>query len=190
MHFSSLQDVQRLFVVALVLVSGSPAATGQDGTRSSRDGKADTLTIVNPNHLDISDERARALLLMTCRLVAEEFHRSPKDVELTMTLVLGPSDEHYSIDNKGQMTMYLERWDEAKFVNGVITSAIQWLAPLQLRNQMYTEIRRRTDQTAPVSAYQLRRPARNSPAPGDSYPTCVGETATTPCSALNRQPRP
>ena len=191
MEFSAPRGVRKFFVVALILVFGSSAARGQDGARSSGEGTADRLTIVNPGQLDIPDKRARVLLLTTCRVVAEEFHQKPKHVEITMTLVLGARDEHYAIDKTGRMTMYLEHWDEGKFVNGVITVAVQWLAPLHLRNQMFTEVLLRTDRIAPVSAKQLRRPAGNAPAPtGESYPTCVSETATVPCSALTRPHRP
>jgi hypothetical protein len=63
------------------------------------------------------------------------------------------------------------------------------MAPLHLRNQMFTEILRRTDQIAPVSAKQLRNPAGRTPLPTrEPYPTCANEMATTPCSALNRPP--
>jgi len=190
MYLSARHDGRGLLVVALVLIFGSPAARAQDGTRSNRDAQGDALTIVNPSQIEIPGERARVLLLTTCRVVAEEFHRKPEDVALTMNLVLGARDEHYSVDKKGRMTMYLERWDEGKFVDGVIISAVEWLAPLHLRNQMFTVILRRADRIAPVSANQLRRPAGNSPLPTGEYPTCISETASTPCSALNRPPHP
>jgi len=191
MYLPIPHDVRNLFVVALILIVGSQTVRGQGGTHSNPAEKANVLTIVNPGQIEIPDERARVLLLMTCRVVAEEYHRKPEDAELKMTLVLGDADEHYSVDKEGRMTLYLGRWDEGKFVNGVINSAVQWLAPLSLRNQMFTEILRRTDRIAPVSAKQLRRPGGNSPVPtGESYPTCVSETATTPCSALTRRPRP
>ena len=179
-------------MVALVLVFGSSAARGQDRAQPSREGKPNLLTIVNPNQLDIPDERARVLLRTTCQLVAEEFHQKPKHVEITMTLVLGDPDERYSINKKGQLTMYLGRWNEGKFVNGVITSAIQWMASLPMRNQMLTEIVRRTDQIVPVSANRLRRPAESSALQTgeEASPTCVSAVAMTPCSALGRPPRP
>ena len=178
-------------MVALALVFGSSAARGQDRAQPSREGKPNLLTIVNPNQLDIPDERARVLLRTTCRLVAEEFHQKPKHVKITMTLVLGDPDERYSINKKGQLTMYLVRWNEGKFVNGAIISAIQWMASLQMRNQMLTEIVRRTDQIVPVSANQLRRPTESSALQtGDASPTCVSAVAMTPCSPLGRRPRP
>ena len=190
MEFPAPRGVRKLFVVALILVFGSSAARGQDGARSSGEGKADRLTIVNPSQLDIPDKRARVLLLTTCRLVAEEFHQKPEHVEITMTLVLGARDEYYAIDKTGRMTMYLEHWDEGKFVDGVIISAIQWMASLQMRNQMLTEIVRRTDLIVPVSANQLRRPTENPSLQTEGpYPVCASEAGTTPCSALARPRR-
>jgi len=190
MEFPAPRGVRKLFVVALILVFGSSAARGQDGARSSGEGKADRLTIVNPSQLDIPDKRARVLLLTTCRLVAEEFHQKPEHVEITMTLVLGARDEYYAIDKTGRMTMYLEHWDEGKFVDGVIISAIQWMASLQMRNQMLTEIVRRTDLIVPVSANQLRRPTENPSLQTEGpYPACASEAGTTPRSALTRPRR-
>jgi len=75
-------------------------------------------------------ERARVLLLTACRVVAEEFHQRPEDIDLKVTLLLGESNEHVAIDDSGRMILYLERWDETKFVDGVITGAIQKLTPL------------------------------------------------------------
>ena len=190
MEFSAPRGVRKLFVVALILFFGSSAARGQDGARSSGEGKADRLTIVNPSQLDIPDKRARVLLLTTCRVVAEEFHQKPKHVEITMTLVLGARDEYYAIDKTGRMTMYLEHWDEGKFVDGVIISAVQWMASLQMRNQMLTEIVRRTDPIVPVSANQLRRPAEKPSLQTEGpYPACAIEAGTARCSTLT-QPRP
>ena len=187
MYFSANHDVRELLVIALILIFGSPTARGQDEARPNRDARQDVLTVVNPNQVDMPGERARVLLVTACRVLADEFHRKPVHVERMMTLVLGARDEHYSIDKDGRIAMYLERWDEGKFVNGVITTVVERMAPLRLRNQMLSEILRRTDQIAPVSAKQLRNPAGSTSLPArESYPTCTNEIATTPCSALNR----
>ena len=189
MHLPATQETRIFLVVALLLSVGPLPVMGQEGGRSNRTKRTDVLTIVNPRQVDIPDERARILLLTTCRVVADEFHRGKDGVEMEVTLVLGEGDEHYSIDKGGRMTIYLERWDESKFVNGVITSVIQRMAPLHLRNQMFSDILHRTDQIAPVSAKQLRNPAGSTPLPTrEPYPTCTNEVATTPCSALNRPP--
>src|SRR5262249_32393072 len=135
MYLLARQEARRLLVVALALIFGSLTVRGQNDARSNRAERTNVLTIVNPSKIDIPGDRARVLLLTTCRVVADEFHRKPQDVELTMTLVLGEKDERYSIDTNGRMTMYLEHWDEGRFVDGVILNAVHGLAPLHLRKQ-------------------------------------------------------
>lgn len=128
-------------------------------------------------------ERARVLLLTTCRVVAEEFHQKPEDVDLKVTLLLGESNERVAIDDTGRMTLYLERWDEIKFVDGVITAAIQKLTPLPRRKQMFAEIHRRTDKIAPVSASRLRTSGTSAPILGPDFSSsCINAVNKSPCS--------
>jgi len=129
-------------------------------------------------------------LLTTCRLVAEDFHRKPEDVDLKMTLVLGERDERYAIDESGRMTLYLESWSEPKFVDGVITGAIQRLTPLRTRKQMLVEILHRTDKVAPVSADRLRMPGGNRPLPRGAMTDCISAMSDAPCTWPNRPPSP
>jgi hypothetical protein len=160
-----------------------------DGQTASRDSRADVLTIVNSAHADVPRDRAKVLLLTTCRVVAEEFHRKPEEVELQMTLIVGAGSERYAIDPAGHMTLYLESWNEVKFVDGVITGAMQRLTPLRTRRQMLSEILRRTDRIAPVGANQLRGPQPVRPAnPGALPPDCINATMETPCPWPNRVP--
>ena len=71
------------------------------------------LTIVNLHQTDVPGDRARVLLLTTCRVVAEEFHRSTGDIDLRVTLVLGESSERVAVGAYGDITLYLERWNES-----------------------------------------------------------------------------
>jgi len=106
-----------------------------------------------------------------------------------MTLILGDPDERVAVDDNGGMTLYLERWNETKFVDGVITGAMQLLMPLHTRKQVFTEILRRTDKIAPVAANQLRIPATNSPLPRRSLmKDCISALNSTPCSWPNKPP--
>jgi hypothetical protein len=178
--------VRKLHVFALFASLVATIAQGQTGTPS---GRPDLLTIVNSHQTDVPIERARVLLLTTCRVVAEEFHKRPEDVDLRMTLILGGPQERVAVDDIGGMTLYLERWNETKFVDGVIIGAIQVLMPLRTRNQMFTEILRRTDKIAPVTAKQLRTPSTNSPIPARSLmPDCISAVNNAPCSWPNRLP--
>src|SRR5690349_17086838 len=96
--------VRRFLAFALFTSLGIPIAKGQAGTRT---GRPDLLTVVNSHQPDIPIERARVLLLTTCRVIAEEFHQRPEDVDLRMTLILGDPDERVAVDDNGGMTLYL-----------------------------------------------------------------------------------
>lgn len=177
----------RRLLAAVLAVATAGAAKAQIGMPSKDSGRPDVLTIVNSRQVDVPGERARVLLLTTCRVVAEDFHRRPEDVDLKMTLVLGEREERYAIDEAGRMTLYLESWNEAKFVDGVITGAMQRLTPLPARKQMLSEIVRRTDKVAPVSANRLRMPGGypSFPRPAMS-PDCISAMSAAPCSWPNR----
>lgn len=129
---------------ALVCTFVIQAAIAQTAEYVPSTSRPDVLTIVNSRQIDIPCERARILLLTACRVVSEEFHQKPEDVDLKVTLLLADSNERVAIDDTGRMMLYLERWDETKFVDGVITGAIQKVKPLQRQKQMLTEIHRRT----------------------------------------------
>ena len=193
MQVQSSNTASRLLIAAaaLAFLSVGPAANAQIRLLSNDPVRPDVLTIVNSHQVDVPGERARILLLTTCRVVAEDFHRKPEEVDLKMTLVLGEREERYAIDETGRMTLYLESWNESKFVDGVITGAMQRLTPLRARKQMLVEILHRTDKVAPVSANRLRMPGGNPPSPRTTMtPDCISATNDSPCSWPNRPPYP
>ena len=145
------------------------------------------LTIVNPQHQEVPEDRVGVLLLTTCRVVAQQFHRHPNEVELKLTLVIGDRDEHSMIDHDGHITLYLERWSEGKFVNGVITGAIQMLTPLQTRKKIWLDVRRRSDRIAPVSVNQLLSNTLDRPSTGvDLGLDCFSAAYAGTCPWPNR----
>ena len=153
-------------VAALVSVLGH-LALAQAGSASSADELARArVTIVNGQHQEVPEARVRVLLLTTCRVVAEEFHRHPDEVDLRLTLVMGDRDERSMIDKDGNLSLYMDRWNEGKFVDGVITGAVQQLTTQRTRQKMFTDILRRTDGIAPVSVNQLRGDAFHRPSSG------------------------
>ena len=147
------------------------------------------LTIVNPHHLEVPEDRVRVLLLTTCRVVAEEFHRHSDEVDLRVTLVLGDPDERSMVDQQGNLTLYMDHWNQGKFVDGVITGAVQNLTTLKARNKMFADILRRSDEIAPVSVNRLRGNASNRPSPGLTLPPdCISALSDAPCSWSNQMP--
>jgi len=159
------------------------AAIGQHAESVPTLSRPDILTIVNSRQIDMPGERARVLLLMTCRVVAEEFHQKPEDVDLRVTLFLGESNEHVAIDDNGRMTLYLERWDEIKFIDGVITGAVQKLTTLSKRKQLFIEIRRRTENISPIPVSQLRVSSPSTPILRPSLSSsCITAMSNFPCN--------
>lgn len=162
--------------------AGSPVGSGALAS--------DRLTIVNPQHQEVPEERARVLLLTTSRVVAEEFHRHPDEVNLKLTLVVGDKDERSMMDKSGHLTLYMDRWNEGKFVDGVITGAVQQLTTMQTRNKMFKDIVRRSDEIAPVSVNRLRGESFNRPAPApNSVPDCFSAFSDVPCPWSHRAPQ-
>lgn len=158
-------------------------AIGQSAQPVPSMPRPDILTIVNSRQIDMPGERARVLLLTACRVVAEEFHQRPEDIDLKVTLLLGESNEHVAIDDSGRMILYLERWDETKFVDGVITGAIQKLTPLSRRKHMFAEIHRRTDNIAPIPVSQLRAFRQTTPMlVPNVLSNCITAASDLPCS--------
>ena len=79
-------EVWRLLAVVLLASFAAKAALGQtDPQPSKNSSRTDLLTIVNPKRRDVPADRAKVLLLTTFRVVAEEFHRKPDDVEFPLT---------------------------------------------------------------------------------------------------------
>jgi len=170
------------FLAILACMFAPQVAIGQSVPSVPTLSRPDILTIVNSRQTDMPGERARVLLLMTCRVVAEQFHQEPEDVDLKVTLFLGGSNEHVAIDDNGRMTLYLERWDEIKFIDGVITGAIQKLTTLPKRKQMFTEIRRRTENVSPIPVSQLRISRPSAPILRPSLSSsCITAVNNFPC---------
>jgi hypothetical protein len=116
------------------------------------------LTIENPKHIEVPEQKANFLLNTACRVVGEKFRISkPADRRFALTLVLGSKDEHYTADaDQDAYTLFLERWDENKFTLAVTNLAIQRLVIHDRLASIVTEILRRSARVAPVPVTQLR----------------------------------
>lgn len=116
------------------------------------------LAIENPRHLQVPEQKASLLLNTACRVVAEKFRLSNQgDHLLSLKLVLGSKDEHYTADaDKDAYTLFLERWDESKFAEAVTDLAIQRLVVRDHLVSLVTEVLRRSAQVTPVPVTELR----------------------------------
>jgi hypothetical protein len=167
--------VRRLLPSVLVLLATSSPGSAQ-------------LTINNPKHLNLPEQRARILLIEACRVVANEFHvRNFSEIEYPLILVLGEKDEGYGIDSEGKITLYLQQWSEAKFVDATTRLAVQALADRQRVERLAKEILRRSDRILPVRQEALRgtdrfhRPVPPTKAAGN----CISAVRDKPCPSIN-----
>jgi hypothetical protein len=148
------------------------------------------LTIENPKHLDVPEERAQAVFLTTTRVMEDEF-RSPRVLEnrFRMRLVLGETPERFTIDDPfGNGSLYLESWNEGKFAVAAMRLAIQHLLVPERQKRMLEEIGRRTREIAPVSAGRLRKEGASALPLSDDQDDCVARMTNAAVHGVNCKP--
>ena len=167
--------VRRLVPSVLLLLATSSVGSAQ-------------LTINNPKHLELPEQRARILLIEACRVVANEFHvRDFSEIEYPLILVLGEKDEGYGIDSEGKITLYLQQWSETKFVDAATRLAVQALANRKRMQRLTKDILRRSDRILPVPQEALRgtdRFPRPGP-PSGKAGNCISAVRDKPCPSIN-----
>ncbi len=136
------------------------------------------LTIDNPKHLDVPEEKGRVLLRLAWQAVAKEFHSSEQSMrEFDFRLVLGEKDERYGLDEPtGVPTLYLQQWNETKFTAAAIRLAVQKSIDRKREQQMISDILQRSEQIVSIPASKLRvvDVFPNSPA-GHAVQGCLSE---------------
>ena len=112
------------------------------------------ITVHNPQGLPLPETKAEVLMRGACRAVVDEFRvKDAQQLSFPLILVLGEADEHYSADeDKGEYSVHLQRWDEAKFTSSVLRLAIWRLLPRRRRDKLVGEVLERAARTAPVDA--------------------------------------
>jgi hypothetical protein len=167
--------VMRFLVSALLLLAMKALSPAQ-------------LTVINPKHLDLPEDRARVLLIEASRVVANEFHvRNSSDVGYPLVLVLGEKDEGYGTDSEGKVTLYLQVWRESKFVDAATRLAIQSLADRNRVHRLAKEVLERSDRIGPVSRRTLlgRDGFLRHGQPTDTKTDCISAVRDRPCATTN-----
>ena len=120
------------------------------------------VTIKNPRNLDVPEQRVEMLHRIICRVVAEEFHISGKEVEGPVTLFLGEEREHTVVDeSNGSYDIYLHRWDEAGFAISDTELSVQRILSRDRFRRIAREVIRRVNKAGPVNANALRGEGRS-----------------------------
>ena len=118
------------------------------------------VTIENPDHLDVPEQKVQILFHTTCQVVAREFHIRKGEREFPLVLVLGDPRERYTSDEEHQVyTVYLFRWNEAQFVASSMKLALQHMLTHSRRDRLLLEILERSSgmDTVPMSSLRSRR---------------------------------
>jgi hypothetical protein len=115
------------------------------------------VTILNPQHLEVPEQRVEVLLHATCQVVAQEFHRGREEIDFPLVLVLGDPNERYTSDEEHRLyTIYLYRWNEVQFAVSAMRLAVQRMVTQSRRDRIVTKILKRSNSISTVSIYELR----------------------------------
>ena len=175
------QKARPRLVVALVLFSlGLPLAGQTAGTRTHNEKSTESLgtavppvsppgsfTVKNPQHLAVPEARATELHQIVQDVVADYFpgnhnlvqpkRGQPKTQSSQLVLILGENREHYTYGGiDGVDSIYLEHWDEAKFVASDVSLSLQHQLSRENLNRILQEISERSDRLLPVALDDLR----------------------------------
>ena len=118
------------------------------------------VTIKNPDHLDVPEQKVQILFHTTCQVVAREFHIHTGELEFPLVLVLGDPNERYTSDEEHQLyTVYLFRWNEAQFVASSMKLSLQHMVTHSRRDRLLREVLERSSgmDTIPISSLRCKR---------------------------------
>lgn len=117
------------------------------------------VTILNPRHVLVPQERVNLLFRMSRDVISKEFQlKDPRRMDFPLILVLGEENERLSLDEDHQVYMVLlNKWDESKFVTSVMRLAVWRVVPRARRNELVLEILQRANTVGPVSVGSLRK---------------------------------
>jgi hypothetical protein len=114
------------------------------------------VTIKNPDHLAVPEQRVQIVFRTTCRVVAKEFQLPEKEVEFPLLLILGDPNERYTSDEEHQVyTVYLYRWNEVQFAASAMRLAVQYSVTPSRRDKLVTEILKRSNRIDAISIKSL-----------------------------------
>lgn len=124
---------------------------------------AGSFMVKNPQHLEVPDARAKGLHQIVQQVVSDYLRGCDKPVQQkkeapALILVLGEDREHFTYGGIDQVdTIYLQSWDEAKFVASDVSLSFQHQLSGDNLNRMMEEISRRSDRFLPVTLDDLRK---------------------------------
>jgi hypothetical protein len=116
------------------------------------------IIIKNPKHLSVPDNKPQVLFRMACQQVAEEFHIvDPAKLQFPVTVVLGEASRYTADEDAQVYTIYLERWDDVRFVSSVVMLAAHRVVTREQYKKMVLETLRRANEIMSMQAADLQK---------------------------------
>jgi hypothetical protein len=116
------------------------------------------VTVKNPKHLSVPEDRPQILFRMACQRVAEEFHVvDPAKLQFPVTVVLGEASRYTADEDTQAYTIYVERWDDARFVSSAVMLAAHRVVTRERYKRIVLEVLRRANEVMPVQAADLQK---------------------------------
>src|SRR5271156_730211 len=116
------------------------------------------ITIKNPKHLPVPENKPEMLFRLACQQVAEEFHIvDPAKLQFPVTVVLGEASRYTADEDTQTYTIYMERWDDVRFVSSVVMLAAHRVVTRERYKKMVLEALRRANEILPVQAAELQK---------------------------------
>jgi len=154
----------------LIITLMSPVALQESAAQDDTTNNVSTALIVqNPLHLYVSEDRAKVLLHATCRVLQKEYRlRHSLENAFRLKLVLGEPDERVIFapvgDDKGVLptessrlpTIYMQQWDEAKFVTASLRVAVWEIVNDKDEVRIVQQILNQAAAESPISVQALR----------------------------------
>jgi len=129
------------------------------------------ITGENPQKLEWPEQRAQMLHRIICGVVGKDLHLRGKNAQFPVTLVLGEQQQRIVADeDKGIFKIYLKQWDEPSFAVSDLQVVLQRGMVRKYWQPMVSEVVRRFQQVAPVSADDLSGSSRSMRPSGASWP--------------------
>ena len=104
------------------------------------------------------DDKPQVLFRIACQQVAEEFHIvDPAKLQFPVTVVLGEASRYTADEDAQAYTIYMERWDDVRFVSSVVMLAAHRVVTRERYKRMVLEALRRANEVMPVQAADLQK---------------------------------
>ena len=125
---------------------------------TSLPGFAQKLTISNPQHIPLPEQRVRLVFQYACQAAEERFNLQDTDkFHLLLVMDKDAPEKYVADEEQNRFAIYLKQWNEPLFTVYTMRLEIQKLImSRRLRDQLLLSVMKRVDSIAPIDARALQ----------------------------------